>query len=700
MQGKLSFFTRPHGGSDTERMRIDSTGKVLVGGTAQADATSVTLNPEGYIYAKSSHQPAAFFDRDNSDGDIVILRKNGTAVGSIGVAAGPVAYMVFNETTSDNVAALKGASGAILPSTNAGADKDGTMNLGSSGARFESLYLSGTIALTTADNASAANIFVSPSTDFLYLEHPSNGMIFRNTSGSERMRIDSSGRVGIGTSSPSKLLTVHYDAPAYDTVDDVLRLVSKFTSTANAASALVGSGPAIVFAGGIGDNQTRDRARIVGVYEGFNQSGLSFHTQDTADIITEKMRLTSAANGSRLGIGTSSPASKLHVQSTTSDGVIVRTTTNVEPFIALQRNSGSNGVAVLRSIDGGDLRIDTGATGAAQTTKMTVEAGGNVGIGTTAPSELLEVKKTTANAIIKVQTGGGYDARLILDAPAAGGAQSQIFFDADGTTAGSIMYQHNSGGTNYMTFGTGGSNTERMRIDSSGNVLVGTTDDAPGAGNTLSGVAIRGGSDNRSFFSASSNYVAAFNRNTNDGPIVEFNKNGTTVGNIGVQGGANLLIGNGDTGIRFAASNNAIHPWNTSTLGLRDAAIDLGADIIRFKDLYLSGTANVGAVIATGNVTAYSDRNLKENIEPILNAVEKVQQLNGVTYNRNDLEDTTKRYAGIIAQDLQAVLPEAVEGDSILRVDYNATIGLLIEAIKELKTEVDDLKTKLKEVTK
>ena len=69
-----------------------------------------------------------------------------------------------------------------------------------------------------------------------------------------------------------------------------------------------------------------------------------------------------------------------------------------------------------------------------------------------------------------MQTGGGNDARLILDAPAAGGAQSQIFFDASGTTAGSIQYTHNSGGTNFMTFGTGGSNTERMRISSDGYV--------------------------------------------------------------------------------------------------------------------------------------------------------------------------------------------------------------------------------------
>jgi hypothetical protein len=137
-----------------------------------------------------------------------------------------------------------------------------------------------------------------------------------------------------------------------------------------------------------------------------------------------------------------------------------------------------------------------------------------------------------------------------------------------------------------------------------------------------------------------------------------------------------------------SASTNLALQWEGGNVGIGTTAPS--------EKLHVSGN-----ILATGNITAYSDRNLKENIEPILNAVEKVQQLNGVTYNRNDLEDTTKRYAGIIAQDLQAVLPEAVEGDSILRVDYNATIGLLIEAIKELsKFEVDDLKAKLKEETK
>jgi len=107
-----------------------------------------------------------------------------------------------------------------------------------------------------------------------------------------------------------------------------------------------------------------------------------------------------------------------------------------------------------------------------------------------------------------------------------------------------------------------------------------------------------------------------------------------------------------------------------------------------------------GEITAAGNITAYSDRKLKENIEPIENAVNKVQQLNGVTFNRNDLEDTSKRYAGLIAQDVEQVLPEAVEGEETLAVDYNATIGLLVEAIKELKSEVDDLKTQLSQKEK
>ena len=173
--------------------------------------------------------------------------------------------------------------------------------------------------------------------------------------------VNSSGKVGIGTSSPAKLLTVHYDAPAYDTVDDVLRLVSKFTSSNNAASAYAGSGPAIVFAGGIGDNQTRDRARIIGVYEGANQSGLSFHTQDTADIITEKMRITSAQLGSRVGIGTDNPGSKLEVYNNTLVG-------NTQLHIHNDKTG-----------DAGVLRIEGARTSSNDAAQILLANGGSIG---------------------------------------------------------------------------------------------------------------------------------------------------------------------------------------------------------------------------------------------------------------------------------------------------------------------------------
>ena len=99
----------------------------------------------------------------------------------------------------------------------------------------------------------------------------------------------------------------------------------------------------------------------------------------------------------------------------------------------------------------------------------------------------------------------------------------------------------------------------------------------------------------------------------------------------------------------------------------------------------------------SGNVTAYSDVRLKENIQVIPNALSKVEALRGVTFTRNDQEDTDRRHVGVIAQEVEAVLPEAVwEGeDGMKNVAYGNMVGLLIESIKELKAEVDDLKIQL-----
>lgn len=98
-----------------------------------------------------------------------------------------------------------------------------------------------------------------------------------------------------------------------------------------------------------------------------------------------------------------------------------------------------------------------------------------------------------------------------------------------------------------------------------------------------------------------------------------------------------------------------------------------------------------GTISASGDITAFSDSRLKENIEPIDNALEKIQSINGVTFNTIGQE---KRQAGLIAQDLQKVLPEAVHEneDGMLSVAYGNTVSLLVEAIKELQAEVAELR--------
>ena len=114
--------------------------------------------------------------------------------------------------------------------------------------------------------------------------------------------------------------------------------------------------------------------------------------------------------------------------------------------------------------------------------------------------------------------------------------------------------------------------------------------------------------------------------------------------------------------------------------------------------LILSGTTRTNAAdfIAYGDITAYSDKRLKDNIEIIPKALDKVMQLNGYTFTRTNAENGNedKRQTGVIAQEVLEVLPEAVstDDDGYHAVAYGNMVGLLIEAIKELKQEIEVLK--------
>ena len=159
------------------------------------------------------------------------------------------------------------------------------------------------------------------------------------------------------------------------------------------------------------------------------------------------------------------------------------------------------------------------------------------------------------------------------------------------------------------------------------------------------------------------------------------------------------------SGAEIASALGAQNIYTTGNIG-RDANDYIQWGDNAQLDVYVNNSNEFrfeadGDFHADGDVIAFSstvssDRKLKENIEVIPNALEKVQALNGVSFNWK--RDATPS-AGVIAQEVQAVLPEAVRevtpvkgGDSHLSVNYHALTSILIESIKELKAEIEELK--------
>jgi len=109
----------------------------------------------------------------------------------------------------------------------------------------------------------------------------------------------------------------------------------------------------------------------------------------------------------------------------------------------------------------------------------------------------------------------------------------------------------------------------------------------------------------------------------------------------------------------------------------------------------LSGLDVSGRIVADGDIQSNSDLRLKENIVTVDDALSKVLNMRGVYFNLKEGDDTSRK-VGVVAQEIQEVLPEVVsEGideEKLLSVSYGNVVGVLIEAIKELKAEIEELK--------
>lgn len=176
--------------------------------------------------------------------------------------------------------------------------------------------------------------------------------------------------------------------------------------------------------------------------------------------------------------------------------------------------------------------------------------------------------------------------------------------------------------------------------------------------------------------------------------------------NISISGNAATASSTG-TLTGFSTTRNNSTPWLIYGSSGTEGVVEVG----RYLDFHGSNTSSedytvrldggttgstllrlTGHFTASGNVTAYSDIRLKENVEYIEGALAKVHRLNGITFTRNDQDDTETRYVGLIAQEVLSAVPEAVRiGDDTnktLAVDYQGLVGVLVEAIKELNNRL------------
>jgi hypothetical protein len=529
---------------------------------------------------------------------------------------------------------------------------------------------------------------------------------------------------------------------------------------------------------------------------------------DEAKIVFKMYQVSAGGTyHARVGIGTTGPSSTLHVigdNGTSANAVLrLRDTNSTSRTTRLQfedyAGAYADGLIDFKIPTAGSAtgaRLDLGVGGAI----ISLVNGGNVGIGTTSPNALLNVKGSgNYNGIIAIDngttTGGG---ALFIRQNGANSGFVGVLGGALGTSDRDFCY-YAEVGLGHVFFTNDG--TRVMTMTSGGNVGIGTTS-IPGkftakyssyssaqtplyVGNTGFTAWNRQSYDTfvlqqddvtsfrmveKNGEATTSDQVLTFSigdgvgRIATSGQPLQFYVNGSPSG-LAYQGlsGTQVLAMNTNgsaqfnyavamsstldvtstvsTGGNFVASNSGIAEirlrgggygasYNTSLRSIAGApgvlqmgnngpnyilaGNTLGGGLLYFRvncasesttagSLCLTLNANATAqfestVTASGDIVAYSDRRIKENIKPIENALSKTLSLQGVTYNRIETEADKSTKIGFIAQDVLDVLPEVVTHNldsDIYGVSYGNVTALLVEAIKELKAEVNDLKSRL-----
>lgn len=287
-----------------------------------------------------------------------------------------------------------------------------------------------------------------------------------------------------------------------------------------------------------------------------------------------------------VGIG-ATPNTRLQVSSATTTKSVVETTgASSDALIEFTKGQGSGntwsmGLDHSNSSAFSLAYLSNGSPSLTTHGLVTVNTSGNVGIGTSSPSRALEVYGAAAGVIA-------------ITSNSTDGISSLSFGDTSDDNAGRVNYLNASDNMLFYT-----ATAERMRIDSSGNLLVGKSVTTFGT----AGIALRG---TVADFTRDGGTPINVNRLTSDGSLIDFHKAGTVVGSIGTSAG-HLYVGNGDTNLIFNDTANSIYPWDSSANDVQDATVDLGASTARFKDLYMSGGAYLGGTTAANYLEDYEE---------------------------------------------------------------------------------------------